>query len=627
MAKQSAKHAVESNRFYFSLHVLALYHASSTEPQAREESFRVAQWALQTDAAEALGQMAARFAKGQGDLSSIVREQQDLLRDRKAADTRLLAAIASADVRATEEKRNAYGKIETQLDEIDARLRSDFPEYATLTNPQPLTIAAARAQLKDDEALIQFLDVPSIGRLPGENFVWLVTKEDVRWHKLSMSPSLMAEKIRTLRCGLDRSNWIDPSKWSESSDPERRRKQMQQARLDRCQGLLDGKAAVGVSPLFDLSIAHELYTELLAPFADLIKDKHLLIVPSGPLTTLPFGVLVTERPKSAFPNSNAGYRDAVWLARNVVITVLPSVGSLSALRNSAKRSTADQPFIGFGNPLLEGRPGKADDEERARLARQLEHCSDVRASSQLVADTASQRSGVDADDTFFLRSVVANVAAVRAQLPLPETAQELCDAARALGVEEQDLDRVVHLGQGATETAIHHINEQRGLEHYRVVQFATHGVLAGQWRGLAEPGLILTPPKDRDTADLEKDDGYLSASEIAQLKLNADWVVLSACNTAAGESGNTEALSGLARAFFFAGARALLVSHWAVKTNAAVKLTTGAFAELQKEPTMGRAEAMRRSIKSLIEDTTSPDNAHPSTWAPFVLVGEGAQAP
>src|SRR5204863_3591814 len=122
----------------------------------------------------------------------------------------------------------------------------------------------------------------------------------------------------------------------------------------------------------------------------------------------------------------------------------------------------------------------------------------------------------------------------------------------------------------------------------------------------------------------EWDDGFLTASEIATLKLDADWVVLSACNTAGAQSETGEALSGMARAFFYAGARALLVSHWEVGSDAAVKLTTRAFAELRSNPKIGRAEAMRISMRELINNG-QPYDAHPSQWAPFVVVGEGAR--
>src|SRR5437763_13049626 len=114
--------------------------------------------------------------------------------------------------------------------------------------------------------------------------------------------------------------------------------------------------------------------------------------------------------------------------------------------------------------------------------------------------------------------------------------------------------------------------------------------MSGDLRGLAEPALVLTPP----TVGTAEDDGLLTASEVALLKLNADWVVLSACNTAAGDKPGAEALSGLARAFFYAGARALLVSHWSVDSQAATRLTTATFDNMKRDAKAGRAEALRR---------------------------------
>jgi CHAT domain-containing protein len=133
--------------------------------------------------------------------------------------------------------------------------------------------------------------------------------------------------------------------------------------------------------------------------------------------------------------------------------------------------------------------------------------------------------------------------------------------------------------------------------------------------------LVLTPPAEATA----QNDGLPTASKIATLKFNADWVVLSACNTAAGD-GTPEAsgLSGLARAFFYADTHSLLVSHWPVKSEAPVRLTTGAFAELAKDPTIGRAEALRRAMMAMLDPANPPEFAHPRAWAPFVLAGEGA---
>src|SRR5262249_12740092 len=141
------------------------------------------------------------------------------------------------------------------------------------------------------------------------------------------------------------------------------------------------------------------------------------------------------------------------------------------------------------------------------------------------------------------RTGLAQVAQLNIQAPLPETADELCTVAQGLKAEPSD----IHLGAQATEREVRRLSSGGELAKYRVVHFATHGVLAGEIAGTREPGLILTPPA---TAS-DEDDGYLSASEISALKLDADWVVLSACNTAAGGAASAEALSGLARAFFY----------------------------------------------------------------------------
>lgn len=172
------------------------------------------------------------------------------------------------------------------------------------------------------------------------------------------------------------------------------------------------------------------------------------------------------------------------------------------------------------------------------------------------------------------------------------------------------------------------------LDRYRVVAFATHGLVAGQY-GVAEPALVLTPP----AVATEEDDGLLTASRIAALKLDANWVVLSACNTASGETVGAEGLSGLAKAFFYAGARVLLVSHWSVDSDAAEVLTATAFEELAKDRAIGRAEAIRRAEMALLDGTAAVIDekratldhtrsvstlmAHPMMWAPFSVVGDG----
>jgi CHAT domain-containing protein len=215
--------------------------------------------------------------------------------------------------------------------------------------------------------------------------------------------------------------------------------------------------------------------------------------------------------------------------------------------------------------------------------------------------------------TSLFRGAEADVKAVRQLSPLPDTAGELRAMAAALGAGENE----TLLQQRASEAALLNLD----LSQYRVIAFATHGLVAGELGGLAEPALVLTPPANQAG---DQDDGLLTASEVARLKLDADWVVLSACNTAAGDgSPDADGLSGLAKAFFYAGSRALLVSHWPVLSEAAVRLTTATFASLRANPGEGRAVALQLAMLALQQGGGKAYFAHPMFWAPFVVVGEG----
>jgi CHAT domain-containing protein len=328
-------------------------------------------------------------------------------------------------------------------------------------------------------------------------------------------------------------------------------------------------------------------------------------------------VLVTEPPnKKNIPEKLADYRDTAWLGARTAITVLPSVSSIKSLRQFAKASRATRPYLGIANPLLDGEPGNAKDAKRAEAAHEKKQCP-MTFKGRAVGATSRPLIGFSK----LFRGSNANIEDIRQWGPLPETADEVCEVARRLGVPESE----ILLGTKATESRLKDLSQKGQLAEYAILHFATHGALTGQVEGSAEPGLILTPPPKgtTDLQALERDDGFLTASEIATLKLDADWVILSACNTAGAQGEGAEALSGMARAFFFAGARTLLVSHWEVGSEAAVKLTTRAFAEMKAHPNIGRAEAMRISMRELIMGGSLAD-AQPSVWAPFVVVGEGS---
>mgnify|MGYP001271248708 CR=1 FL=1 len=337
-------------------------------------------------------------------------------------------------------------------------------------------------------------------------------------------------------------------------------------------------ASAGSIPEFDLALAHRLYQDLLGSLEPALGGvEHLIVVPSGSLLSLPPALLVRR------PAAPGDYRQAAWLARDMAFSLLPSVVALEQFRQLAGSSQARQPFIGFGDPIFSAQAGSLRGGSSGSVDRVIQDCQfDAAAVSQLVQ--------------------------------LPETATELRTLARILGANP---GQTVVLGRQATIAAV----QARNLRDYRIIAFATHALLPGELDCLTEPALALTPQTTN-----AGDSGLLDASTIATLNLDAEWVLLSACNTA-GEGGERlrgEGLSGLATAFFYAGSRALLASHWYVVSEPTVFLTTRTFDAYQKSPGMGRAEALRRAQLALLEQ---PNMAHPIFWAAFTLIGESSPLP
>ena len=325
---------------------------------------------------------------------------------------------------------------------------------------------------------------------------------------------------------------------------------------------------------FSLKSSFALYQQLLAPLEpSLTGIDHLIVVPGNQLASLPLSLLVTSQP-------SGGYAGAAWLVRRMAVSQVPTPRALLALRNArSTRVPAPRPFFGVGNPQFVG--GSASGTALAALA------------------TACQPDGP------------ADPALLRALPPLPETAVEVQTVGRMLGAQPGS----ILLRADATEAAV----RGASLEQYRVLYFATHAVLPGELHCQAEPGLVLSPPASR-AAGLASD-GFLSASELASLKLDADLVVLSACNTAAsgGSVLGGGALEGLADSFFAAGARAVLASHWEVPSAATQTLMTGVFAGYAKDPSHDLAQALRQAQLAAI---AKPATAHPFNWAAFTLIGD-----
>jgi CHAT domain-containing protein len=344
---------------------------------------------------------------------------------------------------------------------------------------------------------------------------------------------------------------------------------------------------------FDRQAAFELYRALLGDPAIqsvIAATPTLLVVPSGPLTSLPPGLLVTAAPQGgeAGDADQATLRNTPWLLRSKAIALLPSVSSLRTLRQllPAGRAASPDPLLAFTNPDFSG-------GSEAILG---------------IADRAIPRSLQS-----YYREGRPLADALRALPPLGGTMAEGEDLARALGAPPS----AILTGREASKAELFARNRDGRLAKVRVIDFATHGLVAGDALGLVEPALALA-------RGVSPEDGLLTASEAATLTLNADWVLLSACNTASPDATEAQGLSGLSRAFFHAGARSLLVSHWRVNDGITAFLVPEIMAAQQRNSRLSRAAALQRASLAVLDDR-SIAGAHPAMWAPFTLVGEAGR--
>jgi CHAT domain-containing protein len=333
-----------------------------------------------------------------------------------------------------------------------------------------------------------------------------------------------------------------------------------QARVGRIREALD----LSHHPATPLPVAelNEVWRELVAPVEPLASTQILMVAADGALAALPFAAVLTEPDPKAF------------VARRWAVTQLPSAGALHALRRSASPAPAPVAFFGVGDPLFAA-AGKAPAGRAALGAQALRY------------DAAWGFSYADVP-------------------PLPDTRTELLALASALGADPKaDL----LLGAAATREAV----LAAPLSNRRVVAFATHGLMPGELPGISKPALALAPGADLQASPL------LELDDVLTLRLNAQTVLLSACNTAAGEQGGA-AMSGLVRGFFFAGGRSVLATHWSVESASAAALTSASF---RAGAGPSRALALRQAQLSMIEGQLGGGRwAHPFYWAGYALFGD-----
>lgn len=508
-------------------------------------------------------------------LGALVREREGLEEAWATNATAISAALAQNGPDADSSRtalRAERQRIETRIAEIDSILRQRFPQYFALIQPEPVAQADIQGVLGDDEAVLMVVPtdygthVMALSSTTGSWVRTALTREQADWSVRRLLYDLGA----TVDVSME-----EVARWQE--------------------------AAGGGYP-FDRQTAFSLYTHFIRSVDSVLAGKrHIFIVTSGSLTGLPFGVLVTEEPQGR-DGDPATLRNTSWLADSHALVRVPTLQSLWLQRTylSTEGSNRGTGFIGYGDPLLDGVAAARSGGRGA-----------VRGGGGSVAAVVGDGATIDG-------TRLADIAALKRMARLPGTAIELENMRRALGAPAAS----VRLGGAATESAI----RSADLSGARILALATHGLMAGEIDSAFEPGLVFTPPSQASPAD----DGLLTASEVATLDLDADWVVLSACNTAAGDgSAGAPGLSGLAQAFFFAGARTLLASHWPVRDDVASRLIVRIIEIQRDDPALSRAEAFQRAMREIRNDASHDSAidswAHPNAWAPFSLIGDGAR--
>jgi CHAT domain-containing protein len=543
----------------------------ATGIDAASEVFRIADVARGSAVQKALAESAARSIPSDPALAALTRKVQDT-EHRYGALSEILNRLVSAPPEQQLPKVIADMKrdIEALREErstLKAALEIRFPEYADLISPKPISLAQAQGALAADDALI------SIYVGADRSYVWALPKTgSAAFASVALSQADIAERVAQLRKALD-----------------------------------IGSTQLENFPRFDLAKSYELYSKLLMPVEAGWKGaKNLIIVPHKALGQLPFSLLTTAPVELNAKDVKLfeGYRQVPWLIRQTAVTQLPAVSTLIALRRMPAAKPGRKEFIGFGDPYF----SKEMELEATKLgSASLETTTRGfgRVRSRSIANVAGAN------------STVRNSAGLGQLSRLEDTADEIKSIATVLKANPAT---DIFLGKDASEK-----NALSGkLDNHRIVMFATHGLLPGDLNGQTQPALALSAPEVTGNAG---ENGLLTTDKVLGLKLNADWVVLSACNTASGDGAGSEAVSGLGRAFFFAGARTLLVSNWPVETVSAKLLTTKLFEHQVVNPKASRAEALRETMLDLI-DNAEPGGftyAHPMFWAPFSLVGDGGR--
>lgn len=557
----------QSQRLTFVLeeYLASLAQQVRSDTASAAEAFQIADLARGSGVQRALTSSAARANITDPQLSSLARREQDL-QQRINSLTELLTGLLAAPP-------------EQQLPAVQAKLRTDIAGYKSQREelkkeierkfPEYAELVNPKPASVERTQRALKSDEVLVSWYFGDNvgYVWAITKDKpIQFAQLNVGRAQVAKTVATLRKALD-----------------------------------PGVATIDQIPAFDVGLANQLYQQILAPVeSSFVGKKVMLTVPHADLGQLPLALLVVKpiaQPAKGGAVPFSGYKSVPWLTRDIAVAQVPSVTALTSLRALPAGDPNRKNFIGFGDPYFSS-------QQEQQAAKQAKTSQLATRGMPLNLRNTPKTSGVSSAELALLPR-------------LPDTSAELEEVAKAIGASESD----IYLHKQASVKQV----MSADLSNRKVVMFATHGLVPGELNGLTQPALALSSPEV--TGD--KDDGLLTMDKIITLKLDADWVVLSACNTAAGEGAGSEAVSGLGRAFFFAGAKALLVSNWPVDSVASRTMMTNLFNTQQKSQGASKAELLRQAMLNQIDQGGMKEGgalkyayAHPLFWAPFVVVGD-----
>jgi CHAT domain-containing protein len=413
---------------------------------------------------------------------------------------------------------------------LKARLVEEYPAYAALRYPAPVSVNQFQKEIVDpDEAILAYMVTRS------RTYIFAVDKNRFNTYSTDYSRDHLQRDVQDLMRPLRRADA------QESWDP---------------------------------SIAYRLYSKLIKPVEHfLAAKKTVMIIPHGPLASLPFEMLVTSDTHSGKRFWSATDRP-IYLLETYSFCYSPAASVLSFLRARKRDAEPGWSLVAFGDAIYEDTDKKLELEPNPGAEKLMAAFGDPAA--------GTRGKGLRA---------------------LPWSRQEISEIAKIMQGPTQ-----TYFGAQATETLF----KKADLSRYAYIHLATHGVVlncAGKLQ--QQPAIVFSLYGDQEN------DGFLQLGEIFGLKLNADLVVLSSCLSSGGEpSGNAHGLGSLARGFLFAGAQSVIMSLWEVNDERTAKLFIGMYGKLKDG---SKADALRRAKMELLKDQRT---SHPYYWAPFVLVGD-----